>query len=515
MEASGPGGFHVTHRLTLDVHPARGTTTTVTPVTLAAGATATLVPASAGFIPGSWSATAGLGTSVRYDPAALVRALAAYPLDCLEQLTSRGLPLAMLPDAVAGPDRAGQLQRATEAVLDRQRFDGGFGLWSATGEARPWLSAYATDFLLRARAAGAPVPDTAMDAALGWLAGTVATPPDGPEDHAAQAYALYVLALAGRAPAGAIRVAAADLDAEPSPLARAQLAAAEARLGDADRARAIFAAVLQAPARETWPGDYGSALRDATATAVLAQESGVMAAALPALRASLPGSDLDPARLSTQEQAWAAAAAAAMGAGGPPVHLSADGHAVPPATAVTLKLTGPLTLRNDGSTPLAGSLVVTGVPSVAPPPLRAGMQVRRNFFALDGSPLVPDKLARNTVFVMLVEGGATDGQDHQAMLLAGLPAGWEIAGRFPAGTVDAMPWLGTLSDTDSQAAADDRFAAALTLGDDDDASFRLAVLLRAVTPGEFEYPGMVLSDMYRPAVLARQGATRVTVLPAP
>ena len=80
-------------------------------------------------------------------------ALAAYPLNCLEQLTSRGFPLAMLTQGSAGgPDRAGQLQTATEAVLDRQRFDGAFGLWSSTDDAQPWLTAYATDFLLR----GAP-----------------------------------------------------------------------------------------------------------------------------------------------------------------------------------------------------------------------------------------------------------------------------------------------------------------------------------------------------------------------
>jgi hypothetical protein len=47
-------------------------------------------------------------------------------------------------------------------------------------------------------------------------------------------------------------------------------------------------------------------------------------------------------------------------------------------------------------------------------------------------------------------------------MLAGLPAGWEITGRFSGGRVAGMDWLGTLSDTDSEAAADDRYAAALT-----------------------------------------------------
>jgi uncharacterized protein YfaS (alpha-2-macroglobulin family) len=76
---------------------------------------------------------------VRYDVAGLVQALDHYPLWCLEQATSRGFPLALLSDGpVAGPDRAARLQQAVGFVLDRQRFDGGFGLWSASAEAEPW-----------------------------------------------------------------------------------------------------------------------------------------------------------------------------------------------------------------------------------------------------------------------------------------------------------------------------------------------------------------------------------------
>jgi uncharacterized protein YfaS (alpha-2-macroglobulin family) len=144
---------------------------------------------------------------------------------------------------------------------------------------------------------------------------------------------------------------------------------------------------------------------------------------------------------------------------------------------------------------------------------RAGMQVSRRFYAMDGTSINPDKLTQNTTFVLVIDGRATDGQDHHAVVLAGLPAGWEIAGRFPGGTVAGMDWLGTLSATDSEAAADDRYAAAISLTADQPA-FRLAVILRAVTPGDFEYPGITLADMYRPGVFARQGSVRITVNPA-
>ena len=122
------------------------------------------------------------GGAVRYDVAGLVQALDRYPLWCLEQATSRGFPLALLPDGpLAGPDRAARLQQAVGFVLDRQRFDGGFGLWSASAEAEPWLSVYATEFLLRARDAGAAVPEQAMIDALKFVAGAADEPGDKPD----------------------------------------------------------------------------------------------------------------------------------------------------------------------------------------------------------------------------------------------------------------------------------------------------------------------------------------------
>jgi uncharacterized protein YfaS (alpha-2-macroglobulin family) len=507
----GPGGFRATHTAVISVHPARPPIAQVTPLTIDAGGTQTVGTDVSAFVPGTWTASASFGLGVRYDAAALVRALAAYPLDCLEQLTSRGLPLAMLRQS-AGADRAGQLETVTEAVLDRQRYDGAFGLWSSSGDAEPWLTAYATDFLLRARAAGAAIPPSAIGSALSWLTTEVATPPQSPSDEAAQAYALYVLSLAGQAPAGAIRVAADGFAQEPTPLARAQIAAALAQLGEAARARALFTDVLGNPGRQYWSADYGSALRDQFATAVLVQESGLLPNRLPTIRTALPGANLDPDTLNTQEQAWGGAAAGALGASAQPVSVVADGRKLGPAQTISLPITGMTTFANPGATPLPGSVTVQGVPVTAPTAAKSGMLVKRQFIGLDGSTINPDKLTQNTVFLLVIDGQATDGQDHRAMLIAGLPAGWEIAGQFPGGAVPGMDWLGTLATPDSQAAADDRYAAALTLAAGQP-SFRLAVMLRAVTPGSFEYPGMLLADMYRPAVFARQNTVRITVLP--
>jgi uncharacterized protein YfaS (alpha-2-macroglobulin family) len=245
--------------------------------------------------------------------------------------------------------------------------------------------------------------------------------------------------------------------------------------------------------------------------AVLLKESGLLPDRLAALVAALPGPDLTPESLSTQEQAWAATAAAVLGRDGRPVHLTVDGRDLAGPPGLTVALTGPAAARNLGPQPVWQSVAVTGVPEVAPAASRAGMRVTRQFQNLDGTTLDLDHLRQNTVFVLRLEGRAEDGQAHRIQLLQGLPAGWEIAGRLVGGVNPGMAWLGELSQTEAQPAADDRFAAVLALTPEAPA-FRIAVRLRAVTPGSYEIPGAELSDMYRPAIYARQAANRISVL---
>ncbi len=514
LAVTGPGGFSVQRDTAITVRPARGASTIMAAADLQPGAEVSLVPALEKMIPGTWRAAATFGAPVRYDAAALVQSLADYPISCLEQATSRGFPLAMLPDGpLAGDQRASRLQAAVASVLDRQRYDGGFSLWTASGEAEPWLSSYAMEFLLRAAKAGTTVPEAALSDGLKYLGDSTENPGEGPDALAAQAYRLYVLAYAGKGLPGAARVLAQNIGQLPTPLAKAQLGAALALAHDTPRAEAAFAAALAAPARRWWSVDYGTALRDQAATVVLLKESGLLPDRLARLTASLPGADLSPAGLSTQEEAWTAAAAAVLGRDGRPVRIAVDGREMAGTPALTVALTGPAAARNLGDRAVWQSLSVTGVPTEAPPAGRAGMRITRRFFNLDGSPLDLDKLRQNTVFVLLLEGRADDAQEHRALLMQGLPAGWEIAARIAPGKVAGAAWLGELSETEAQPAADDRFAAVLAL-EEKQAGFRVAVRLRAVTPGAFELPGAELADMYRPTIFARQADNRVSVLAA-
>ncbi len=511
LDVTGPGGFHALHEAALDVHSVRAPDSVIAATEIAPSADDLLSPPFASFIPGTWHASAVFGSPVRYDAAALLRALDSYPLFCLEQAASKGLPLTA---EAPGPDRDAKLQRMVEDVQDRERYDGGFGLWSSTDDAEPWLSVYATEFLLRAQRAGASVGPAGLKDALHFLADAAGTSPSKPEEYAQQAYELYVMALAGQGRAGTARVLAESLDKLPTPLARAQLGAALALANDGPRAERAFTAALDSPGRDRWDLDYGSAVRDQAAVAVLLQESGLLPGRLATLVGQLPGADLKPRAVDTQEMAWLATAAGVLGRKDGVTRVSLDRRPLPPAPVVTVALDAAATARNLGDQAVWRSISISGIPLTAPGPGRAQMRITRQFKALDGSPLDLAHLRQNTVFVLLLEGAAEDHQSHRVQVLQGLPAGWEIAGRLAGGQAPGLPWLGTLSTTEAQPAADDRFQAVVALTEDKPA-FRIAVRLRAVTPGNYDIPGADVSDMYRPGIFARQGDNRIDVLPAP
>ena len=54
--------------------------------------------------------------------------------------------------------------------------------------------------------------------------------------------------------------------------------------------------------------------------------------------------------------------------------------------------------------------------------------------------------------------------------------------------------------------------AAVNLNDDQD-SFHLAYLVRAVTPGTYRLPASSVEDMYRPSLRARTAMGSVTIMP--
>ncbi|MGH6997527.1 MAG: alpha-2-macroglobulin family protein, partial [Phenylobacterium sp.] len=238
-----------------------------------------------------------------FDPAPIANALSRYPYGCTEQTVSAAYPLIYAAEVASDP----KLKRSSVALagavgrlLDRQTLDGAFGLWRVgDGEADPWLGAYVTDFLLEAQKAGTPVPQEAVDRALsamrqvsrpeGWA--SVSYRMEYPEWWAggsdaskkatqrmrsrASAYALYVLAKGGRGDLARLRWwHDVQMKTEASPLAKAQVGAGLAMMGDKARARSAFRQAIAALGYREESDWYQSPLRDIAAVVALAYEAG-------------------------------------------------------------------------------------------------------------------------------------------------------------------------------------------------------------------------------------------------
>ena len=163
------------------------------------------------FVPGTASATISLGGASTLDVAGILASLDRYPYGCVEQLTSRALPLVYLDDVAVtvglGADKAvrERVQQAIVKVLADQDASGSFGLWGPYDTGDLWLDSYVTDFLTRAAEKGYDVPKLARDLALDNLANRISYSQDFSNGGQDIAYGLYVLARAGRAAIGDLR----------------------------------------------------------------------------------------------------------------------------------------------------------------------------------------------------------------------------------------------------------------------------------------------------------------------
>ncbi len=274
-------------------------------------------------VPGTGTVSVSASLSSALDAATILKALDRYPYGCSEQITSRAMPLLYVNELAAGAhlamdtDLDQRINDSIERLLAREGSNGSFGLWSAGGD-DPWLDAYVTDFLTRAREKGFAVPDVLFKSALDRVRNSVVNAQEPEKDGGRDlAYGLYVLARNGTAPIGDLRyLADTKLDNLATPIAKAQLAAALALVGDRARAERVYAAAADSlapkPVLVFGRTDYGSDLRDAAALVSLAGEGNAPKATLTqAVMRVEAARGLTP-YTSTQENAWMVLAARAL-----------------------------------------------------------------------------------------------------------------------------------------------------------------------------------------------------------
>jgi uncharacterized protein YfaS (alpha-2-macroglobulin family) len=517
------------------------------------------------FVPGSVTASVSYSRLAGVDVPGLLQSLYRYPYGCTEQLSSTAFPLVFYDDpslSARDADKAqihGRVQEAVDRIIDRQDPEGTFGLWRAGDRlASDWLSLYALDFLIHAKAAGYEVGDGVIERgyqnAESWLRHGRETGERARPVGDLAAYAAWLLAPAHRADLGRLRQLHDEISSgaqlvawfnddrsAANPLALAQLGGALSVLGDHSRGTNALTLAVTATSRPymvEWWQDYlyWSKLRDAAGILAVAAESDQVAPAQP-LVPKLAQLSHTPERLTTQEKAWLLAAAHAVTVGDKTLGLTVNGKPVAGVKGQAALLPSPADIAAGytvaiGTDELWRSVTVHGSPKVAPSAMSEGLTLTKSVWTMDGVPLDPAKLPQNQRFVVKLEGGTTDKALHHLALVDMLPAGWEIEGVLKP---DQAPgFVGTLTATRARESRDDRLVVALDIGADaylfepwiptnDDQKdpdldarqgrFRVAYVARAITPGSFTLPEAVVEDMYRPGTMARTAAgnTEVTI----
>jgi uncharacterized protein YfaS (alpha-2-macroglobulin family) len=398
-------------------------------------------------------------------------------------------------------------------------------LWSVGGE-DVWLNSYVTDFLTRARERKFAVPDAAFKLGLDRLRNGIGSLTDiGKNGGGDLAYALYVLARNGEAPLGDLRyLADAKLDALATPVAKAQLAAALAMVGDRPRAERVYAAALAAIPPRPAPDlvsreDYGSTLRDAAALVALASEGGAPSATVQAAVQRVDVARAAAHYTSTQEEAWLLLASRAMAKDAGKILLNVNGEAVQHPLNRTLRaadLVTPLRVTNSGDEEIKAVVTVTGAPSTPEPAAEKGFKVERFTYTPNGE-LVDAKTAKqNSRLVVVLRVTEAQPQFGRVILTDYLPAGFEIDNPHlvSSGETGTLSWITDAVEPAHAEFRDDRFTAAFERKADDDPVLTVAYVVRAVAPGTYVRPQASVEDMYRPDRFGRTATESVEVTAA-
>jgi alpha-2-macroglobulin len=529
VSVTGPSGFALERSFVLAVRPPAQILARRTVKPIAKGESLTVSnDLFADLVPGTGSVSISVGSSAAFDAASLLAALDRYPYRCSEQITSRALPLLYVSDLakdahLALDTRTDQrIRDAIEALLTRQDANGSFGLWGVGGD-DVWLDSYVTDFLTRARERRIAVPEAAFKLALDRLRNVVANMTDpGKNGGTDLAYALYVLARNGAAPIGDLRyLADARLDALSTPIAKAQVAAALAMVGDRTRAERVYTAALAAIAPAPQPDlvgreDYGSTLRDAAALVALASEGGAPRAAVQAAvhRVEAARAYLRPT--STQEDAWLLLAASAMAKDAGKVSLDIGGEPMQHALYRTVRagdLKEPLRIGNTGEDEVEAVVTVAGAPLAPEPAAEKGFKIERLNYTVGGDPVDPKEVKQNTRLVVVLKITEAQPQFGRVIVADYLPAGFEIDNPHlvSSGDTGTLSWITDAVEPADAEFRDDRFTAAFERKKDNPPVFTVAYVVRAVAPGKYVRPHASVEDMYRPDRFGRTATEAVEV----
>ncbi|WP_312457373.1 alpha-2-macroglobulin [Pseudescherichia sp.] len=506
---------------------------TVSAGTMLAPGQSWIAPADlvAGFAPATLQGQLLLSGKPPLNLARYIRELKAYPYGCLEQ-TASGLFPSLYTNAaqlkalgIAGDSdekRRAAVDTGISRLLQMQRDDGGFALWDKGGPEEYWLTAYVTDFLVRAGQQGYSVPAEALTQANNRLLRYLQDPgmmairysDDGQASKfAVQAYAGLVLAQQQKAPLGALREIWQRHNQAAAGLPLVQLGIALKLMGDGERGDRAVALGLKTPRQDDtrWLADYGSAIRDNALMLSLLQENNLLPNEQSRLLHTLSAQAFGQRWLSTQESnaLFLAGRTLAASPGSWQAQTSLAGEALSGDRARTLPLTADtlaaLQVTNTSSAPLWLRLDTSGYAQYAPAPSSNVLQIERQILGTDGKSKSLSELKSGELVLVWLEVKASQNVPD-ALVVDLLPAGLELENQNLASSSASLQesasevqnLLNQMQQADIQHMEfrDDRFVAAVAVNEGQPVT--LVYLARAVTPGSYQVPMPQVESMYVP-----------------
>ena len=495
-----------------------------------------------GFIPGTESLDIKLTPWPVLELPSGLDYLERYPYGCAEQTISKCIPLAYLADIGQriGPG-VFDAQRVSEKVqsgiirlMGMQCADGGIAMWPGSRESWPWASVYAAHFLVEAEKAGHAVPEGFRTSLLQYAMRLLEKDAGDADRLETQAYACYVMAIAGTPPRSVMSrlQEVADGPATSSlPVAAPQRGQAKLMLslawlaaGRKDLAASMLPATLPQPRKaRQLGGNVGSPVRDRALAVSTMLAVSPDHPALPAAVQQLADSIKGKRWLSTQDAAFSvmaigrylrdskpavAYASAELWLGENRLLGAEAGKTLEYRTAGA-RPAGKYTLRLAGAPDAKGYItwLQSGIPVAPPVDEDNGLKVRRWYLNEQGQPLAGTTISSGDLIRVAI---TIDGPAAEHIVIEDLlPAGLEVENpRLNSAAAHDQPTeRGSkpqpFFDVQRLDIRDDRV---IVVGNMPHAgSGRFEYLARAVTPGVFIIPPLRAECMYDMGMMSLSG----------
>jgi hypothetical protein len=446
-----------------------------------------------------------------------------YPYGCIEQVTSRLMPLYLLRQNAALIDSALQkeepLDRYIQAGIDRlfamQTGSGGLGFWPGAQEPYPYGSVYALHFLtLVKNDRELEIPEDNYESLKNYVRRIAADWSDQSQSALHQrAYALYVLALDGDL--NAIQQIARFDEIVLPRAARFLLAAALARnTKDRDRVALYLSTTPSEPYLISEPDNtLNSDIRN-TAIELLALQQMDGDPALMAEKANKLTTFLQNNRHGTTQETGFVVTALGSYLGDIAADIDqAAGRIEYLKGAETKEIAitgsevyrgrhagpdGSFLIKNTGQANLIVSITTRGIPEkVETEAVGEGVTVNRAFYSEKGASVTTSEFQQGEMYIVGLTLACE--QNAKNLVVADLlPAGFEVEN--PRLDPDAVPegkFAGASTPSHLEI-RDDRVV--LAFDELDKGTHCFYYIVRAVTPGTYQYPPAQAECMYDPSV---------------